>query len=169
MQISCIPNDSSAIGDLPFLEWGCMHATTGELRVRSQINLSVCKTFLFGQFLGFWVHILGVVRIVRPCPYYWGCIYCIRRLGTIWKLVYETPQKQQKLKEKFLQTLISNSMDGPVKSTKTRQGWKKHQKTTLLRNDGGKKGKKSILHLLYTCIQCSIAVVGSYSFLSILV
>ena len=52
MQILYIPNNSSAIGDLPFMNWFYVWATTGELR--PQNSLPGRKIVLFKHFF---VHI----------------------------------------------------------------------------------------------------------------
>ena len=68
MQILYIPNDFSATEHLPFLVWGGVRATTGELRPRNVPR--VCKTSVFVDFWGFCLRNPGVARIVRPHPDY---------------------------------------------------------------------------------------------------
>ena len=63
MRILYIPNDCSTTGNLPFLVWGGVQATTGEVWPRN--GPSVCKTLAF-DFCGFCLRILGMARIVRP-------------------------------------------------------------------------------------------------------
>ena len=69
MQILYIPNDCSATEHLPFLVWGGVRATTGELRPRN--GPRVCNTSVFVDFWGFCLRNPGVARIVRPHPDYW--------------------------------------------------------------------------------------------------
>ena len=60
----------------------------------------------------------------------------------------ETHRKRTKIKGKVLQNFIS-SMDGTVKSTKTRQGWKCANRLAYFRTMVEKKDKKATLHLLH--------------------
>ena len=73
MPILYIPNDCSATEQLPFLVWGGVQATTGELRPRN--GPPVCKTLVFINFCGFCLRIPGVARIVRPHPDYWTRVF----------------------------------------------------------------------------------------------
>ena len=66
MRILYIPNDCSANGDLPFLVWGGVQATTGKLR--QQNGNPVCKMLSFQHFFGFRVCVLAMAQIVRPHP-----------------------------------------------------------------------------------------------------
>ena len=64
MRILYLPNDCSTTGHLPFLVWGGVQATTGELWPRN--SPPVCKTLVFVDFCGFCLRIPGVAHIVRP-------------------------------------------------------------------------------------------------------
>ena len=75
MQILYIPNDFSATEHLPFLVWGGVRATTGELRPRN--GPRVCKTSVFVDFWGFCLRNPGVERIVRPHPDYWTRVFTV--------------------------------------------------------------------------------------------
>ena len=68
MKILYIPNDCSTTGHLPFLVWGGVRATTGEVRPRN--GPPMCKTLMFINFCGYYLRIPGVARIVRPHPDY---------------------------------------------------------------------------------------------------
>ena len=68
MQILYIPNDCSATEHLPFLVWGGVRATTGELWPRN--GPRACKTSVFVDFWGFGLRNPGGARIVRPHPDY---------------------------------------------------------------------------------------------------
>ena len=65
--------------------------------------------------------------------------------------------------KRFLQKLIS-SRDGLVKSTKIRQGRKKHAKTTLW-NTGRKESQKTTLHPLHICSTCMQQMYSSLLFI----
>ena len=66
MQILYIPNDCSATEHLPFLVWGGVRATTGELRPRN--GPRVCKTSVFVDFWGFCLCNPGVARNSQATP-----------------------------------------------------------------------------------------------------
>ena len=55
-----IPNNCSTTGHLPFLVWGGIRVTTGELRPRN--GPPVSKTLIFVDFCGFCLCIPGVAR-----------------------------------------------------------------------------------------------------------
>ena len=59
------------------------------------------------------------------------------------------PPKQQKLRGKFLQNLVS-SRDEPIKVYKNKTGMGTHKKTTPVWNNGvNKKNEKTTLHLCW--------------------
>ena len=66
-----VPNDCSMTRHLPFLVWGGVWATTGELQ--PQNCFQKCLMCLIVDFWGLCSIIPGLACIVRPHPDYWMC------------------------------------------------------------------------------------------------
>ena len=66
----------------------------------------------------------------------------------------EIPDKEEKLRKTFCKVSFQVGMD--LKQYRNKAGTEECKKTTLLRNYGGKTGKKTTLHLL--CIFCRCKV-----------
>ena len=85
-QIIYIPNNCSATGHLPFLVWGGVQTTTGELRPQNWLWRHF--TCLVVYFWGFCSIIPGVACINRPHPDYWTRATWVSRSSTIVFSIY---------------------------------------------------------------------------------
>ena len=65
LDANVIPNDCSAIRDLPFLVWICMRATTGELRPHTHSYLNIF--WLLSTYSEHCVNGQAITRLLNTC------------------------------------------------------------------------------------------------------
>ena len=131
-------------------------------------------------YLNIFLLALCSLTLIRCTMVILVCFLCVHCLGAPCRTYHEKlniehwvmslllSKKKQQLGVKNLWEKLTICWDGPIKSTKTRQGWK-HKKTTLLQKNGGniqKKDKKTTLHLLHNIVICYSCTVVFLSFFS---